>query len=70
MWIKKNNTLINLEKFDVIMQDSNEPDLIILVTEGRKIWLGFFNQTSKIIDEIAKSVSNGESVYVLPCEKK
>ena len=70
MWIKKNNTLINLEKFDVIMQDSNEPDLIMLVTEVRKIWLGFFNQTSKIIDEIAKSVSNGESVYVLPCEKK
>ena len=67
MWIKKNNTLINLEKF---MQDSNEPDLIMLVTEGRKIGLGFFNQTSKIIDEIAKSVSNGESVYVLPCEKK
>lgn len=56
MWIKKNNTLINLEKFDVIMQDSNEPDLIMLVTEGRKIGLGFFNQTSKIIDEIAKSV--------------
>ena len=70
MWIKKNNTLINLEKFDVIMQDSNEPDLIMLVTEGRKIGLGFFNQTSKIIAEIAKSVSNGESVYVLPCEKK
>ena len=70
MWIKKNNTLINLEKFDVIMQDSNEPDLIMLVTEGRKIGLGFFNQTSKIIDGIAKSVSNGESVYVLPCEKK
>ena len=70
MWIKKNNTLINLEKFDVIMQDSNEPDLIMLVTEGRKIGLGFINQTSKIIDEIAKSVSNGESVYVLPCEKK
>lgn len=70
MWIKKNNTLINLEKFDVIMQDSNEPDLIMLVTEGRKIGLGFFNQTSKIIDEIAKLVSNGESVYVLPCEKK
>ena len=70
MWIKKNNTLINLEKFDVIMQDSNEPDLIMLVTEGRKIGLGFFNQTSKIIHEIAKSVSNGESVYVLPCEKK
>ena len=70
MWIKKNNTLINLEKFDVIMQDSNEPDLIMLVTEGRKIGLGLFNQTSKIIDEIAKSVSNGESVYVLPCEKK
>lgn len=70
MWIKKNNTLINLEKFDVIMQDSNEPDLIMLVTEGRKIGLCFFNQTSKIIDEIAKSVSNGESVYVLPCEKK
>ena len=43
MWIKKNNTLINLEKFDVIMQDSNEPDLIMLVTEGRKIGLGFFN---------------------------
>lgn len=55
MWIKKNNTLINLEKFDVIMQDSNEPDLIMLVTEGRKIGLGFFNQTSKIIDEIAVS---------------
>ncbi len=70
MWIKKNNTLINLKKFDVIMQDSNEPDLIMLVTEGRKIGLGFFNQTSKIIDEIAKSVLNGDSLYIMPCEKK
>lgn len=47
MWIKKNNTLINLEKFDVIMQDSNEPDLIMLVTEGRKIGLGFLTRHPK-----------------------
>ena len=50
MWIKKNSTLINLEKFDVI--------------------IGYFNQTHKILDEISEAMKNGESVYVLPCEKK
>ena len=70
MWIKKNNTVINLEKFDVIMQDSNEPSLIMLVKNGRKIGLGYFNQTHKIFDEISETMKNGESVYVLPCEKK
>ena len=70
MWIKKNNTLINLVKFDVIMQDSNEPSLIMLVKNGRKIGLGHFNQTHKILDEMSEAMKNGESVYVLPCEKK
>ena len=70
MWIKKNNTVINLEKFDVIMQDSNEPSLIMLVKNGRKIGLGYFNQTHKIFDKISEAMKNGESVYVLPCEKK
>ena len=70
MWIKKNNTVINLEKFDVIMQDSNEPSLIMLVKNGRKIGLGYFNQTHKILDEISEAMKNGESVYILPCEKK
>ena len=52
------------------MQDSNEPNLIMLVKNGRKIGLGYFNQTHKILDEISEAMKNGESVYVLPCEKK
>lgn len=70
MWIKKNNTLINLEKFDAIKQDNNDPDLIVLVKDDRKLRIGYFEHVSKILEEIAETIGNCNSLYKMPCEKK
>lgn len=70
MWIKKNNIMINLDKYDAIRLDMDQHDLIILVSSDKKSGVGYYERASKIIDEIAEAMKNNESVYVMPCEKE
>ena len=60
MWIKKNNLLVNLEKFDALYQDTLHPENLVIMTDRKK----------RTLAKITEAMKNGESVYVLPCEKK
>ena len=36
MWIKKNNLLVNLEKFDALYQDTLHPENLVIMTDRKK----------------------------------
>ena len=72
MWIKKENIMFNLNHYDAVLQDSFSPEILFLYANDRKTPVAIFDaeQVRKIIEEIAEAMKTGESVYVLPCEKK
>lgn len=70
MWIKKNNLLVNLEKFDALYQDTLHPENLVIMTDRKKRTLSKIDDVPRVLDEITEAMKNGESVYVLPCEKK
>ena len=70
MWIKKNNLLVNLEKFDALYQDTLHPENLVIMTDRKKRTLAKIDDVPRVLDEITEAMKNGESVYVLPCEKK
>ena len=72
MWIKKENIMFNLNHYDAVLQDSFRPEVLFLYANCRKTPVAIFDaeQVRRIIEEIAEAMKNGESVYVLPCEKK
>ena len=36
MWIKKNDLLVNLEKFDALYQDTLHPENLVIMTDRKK----------------------------------
>ena len=70
MWIKKNDLLVNLEKFDALYQDTLHPENLVIMTDRKKRTLAKIDDVPRVLDEITEAMKNGESVYVLPCEKK
>ena len=70
MWIKKNDLLVNLEKFDALYQDTLHPENLVIMTDRKKRTLAKVDDVPRVLDEITEAMKNGESVYVLPCEKK
>ncbi|WP_370743110.1 hypothetical protein [Ruminococcus callidus] len=70
MWIKKNNLLVNLEKFDALYQDTLHPENLVIMTDRKKRTLAKIDDVPRVLDEITEAMKHGESVYVLPCEKK
>lgn len=70
MWIKKNNLLVNLEKLDALYQDTLHPENLVIMTDRKKRTLAKIDDAPRVLDEITEAMKNGESVYVLPCEKK
>ena len=70
MWIKKNKLLVNLEKCDALYQDTLHPENLVIMTDRKKRTLAKIDDVPRVLDEITEAMKNGESVYVLPCEKK
>ena len=70
MWIKKNDLLVNLEKFDALYQDTLHPENLVIMKKKKKRTLAKVDDVPRVLDEITEAMKNGESVYVLPCEKK
>ena len=70
MWIKKNDLLVNLEKFDALYQDTLHPENLVIMTDQKKRTLSKIDDVPRVLDEITEAMKNGESVYVLQCKKK
>ena len=70
MWIKKNNKLFNLERFDAVMQDKEIPDILWLVQTNpiKKTAVAKYDeeQVAQVIADIAAAMQNGDKLYVLP----
>ena len=70
MWLKKNNRLFNLERFDAVVQDKEIPDILWLihVNPTCKTAIARYDaeQVKQIIEDIAAAMQNGDKLYVLP----
>jgi hypothetical protein len=70
MWIKKNNKLFNLERFDAVIQDKDTPDILWLVQANptKKTAVAKYDevQVAQVIADIAAAMQNGDKLYVLP----
>lgn len=67
---QENDLLVNLEKFDALYQDTLHPENLVIMTDRKKRTLAKVDDVPRVLDEITEAMKNGESVYVLPCEKK
>ena len=47
MWIKKNNLLVNLEKFDALYQDTLHPENLVIMTDRKKRTLAKIDDVSQ-----------------------
>lgn len=70
MWLKKNNRLFNLERFDAVVQDKEIPGILWLIhvnpTCKTAIARYEAEQVEQIIEDIAAAMQNGDKLYVLP----
>ena len=55
MWIKKNNLLVNLEKFDALYQDTLHPENLVIMTDRKKRTLAKIDDVPRVLDEITEN---------------
>lgn len=73
MWLKKNNTLINLEHFDGLEIDKNDSSLVVLVQATpnyiKRNGLARYDDAETVvcvIEEITAAMQRGDNLYVMP----
>ena len=71
MWIKKRTAMLNLERFDGLMIDRENPTRIVLMQANpkiKKIPLAEYDETTAVgvMEEIARAMQNGDTLYVMP----
>ena len=71
MWIKKNERMFNLEKFDAIMPDRECSERIVLVSMFptlKNIAIAQYEteEAQQIMENIANAMQNGDTLYVMP----
>ena len=66
----KNILLVKKIEFDALYQDTLHPENLVIMTDRKKRTLAKIDDVPRVLDEITEAMKHGESVYVLPCEKK